>query len=194
MQQGKDEILGLQCVHSKAAETFFPNWDEHWIVNDLEDTDLSYRVFCNPDIRVQTFLDECRVLSAIQTDGHVTLLFTVGKRQKFPLCSKANCSKQTKRICFKQYKKLMKTDGNSNYYGDKRSRQKPHFLESIPLGDHHRKHVYNFTKLEYPIKRCPEIQRKLLDRLDGVFNLPERIHMMIRQSVMNIHHMMNSSL
>ena len=80
LEQGKDEILGLQCVHSKAAETFFPNWDEHWIVNDLEDTDLSYRVVCNPDIQVQTFMDVCRFLSAIQTDGHVTLLFTVGKR------------------------------------------------------------------------------------------------------------------
>ena len=129
MEQGKDEILGLQCVHSKAAETFFPNWDEHWIVNDLEDTDLSYRVFCNPDIRVQTFLDECRFLSAIQTDGHVTLLFTVGKRQKFPLCSKANCSKQTKCICFKQYKKLLEeyeqNDDDSNYYWDRRRRQKP---------------------------------------------------------------------
>lgn len=183
LDQEKDEIQGLQCVHSKAAETFYPNWDEHWTVNDLEDTDLSYRVFCNQDIRVQTFLDECKFLSAIQTDGQVTLLFTVGNKQKFPLCNKINCSKQTKCICFKQYKKLLEeseqNDDDSNYYWDRRSRQKPgmidHFLESIPLDDHHRKHGYNFTKLEYPIKRCPEIQGKFLDRLDGVFNLPESI-------------------
>ena len=27
----------------------------------------------------------------------------------------------------------------------------------------------------YPIKRCPEIQQKFLDRLEGVFHLPESI-------------------
>jgi hypothetical protein len=183
-QQEKEQIQTLQCIHSKAVETFDPNWDEHWTVADLEeDTDMSYRVFCNQDIRLQTFLEEGMFLAAIQTDGVVTLLFTVGKKQKFPLCSNVNCSKQTKCICFKRYKKLLEefgqSDDDSNYYWSRRSRPKEnvidHFLESIPIEDHHRKHGYNSTKILYPIKRCPEIQQKFLDRLEGVFHLPESI-------------------
>ena len=98
--QDKEVLEGLKCIHSKAAESFYPQWDEHKTVNDLGDTDLSYKVFSNPDIRVQTFTEEGRFLAAIQTEGEVTLLFTVGKKQKFPLCSNPNCSKQT--VCLFQ--------------------------------------------------------------------------------------------
>ena len=93
LDQEEEVLEGLKCIHSKAAESFYPQWDEHWTVNDLGDTDLSYKVFSNPDIRVQTFTEEGRFLAAIQTEGEVTLLFTVGKKQKFPLCSNPNCSK-----------------------------------------------------------------------------------------------------
>ena len=50
-----------------------------------------------------------------------------------------------------------------------------HFLESIPIEDHHRKHGYNFTKILYPIKRCPVMQQMFLERLEGAFHLPESI-------------------
>ena len=90
-------------------------------MDDIDGRDLSYRVFCNQDIRVQTLTEEGRFLAAFQTDGNVTLLFTVGKKQKFPLCSNVSCSKQTKCICFKRYKKLLQEheeseDEDSNYY------------------------------------------------------------------------------
>ena len=98
MDQRKADLQDLQCIHSKAMGTFYPDWEDHWIVNDVEATDLSYRVYCNPDIRVQTLLDEGMFLSAIQTEGDVTLLFTVKRKHKYPLCSNINCSKQTKRI------------------------------------------------------------------------------------------------
>ena len=97
----------FRCVHSKAAGSFFSNWDEHWIIDDLGVGDLSYKVLCNPDIRIQTFLDEGRFLAAIQINGQVTLMFTVGRKQKFPLCSNVNCSKQTKCLCYKKYKKIL---------------------------------------------------------------------------------------
>ena len=144
--------------------------------------DLSYKVLCNPDIRIQTFLDEGRFLAAIQINGQVTLMFTVGRKQKFPLCSNVNCSKQTKCLCYKKYKKILEeneNDSDSNYYWDRRSRQKPplveHFLDSLPISEHHRKFGYNKTKIKYPIKRNCEMQQRFLYRLDGVFNLPDRI-------------------
>ena len=50
-----------------------------------------------------------------------------------------------------------------------------HFLSSISVEDHNRRHGYNRTKIEYPIERSIEIQNTFLERLDGVFNLPEII-------------------
>ena len=88
MDQRKADLQDLQCIHSKAMGTFYPDWEDHWIVNDVEATDMSYRVYCNQEIWVQTLLDDGMFLSAIQTEGDVTLLFTVKRKQKYPLCSK----------------------------------------------------------------------------------------------------------
>ena len=74
LDQSKQDMLELQCVHSKAVAYLFPNWEDHWTIADLEDTHMSYKVFCNPDIKIQTFLDQKRFLAAIQSDGNVTLL------------------------------------------------------------------------------------------------------------------------
>ena len=184
LDQTKEDLWNLQCVHSKAVASFFPDWEDHWTIDDLQETDMSYKVFCNPDIRIQTFIDQKRFLSAIQIDGEVTLMFTVGAKQKFPLCSSINCSKQTKCLCYRKYKKILEEDRDenevgSNYYWERRTRQKPavvdHYLENLPLDEHHRKHGYNKTILEYPIKRCPEMQMKFLRRLDGFFDLPDSI-------------------
>ena len=85
VDQNKEELYGLQFVHSKAANKCFPSWDENWTVNDLNDADMSYKVFCNKDIRIQTFCEERRFLAAIQTDGEATLLIPVSPKQKFPM-------------------------------------------------------------------------------------------------------------
>ena len=182
IEQTREAMTSLQCVHSKAASSFFPRWDDHWSIGDLHDTDMSYKVFCNEDIRIQTILDTDRFLAATQVDGKVTLLFTVWKKQKFPLCSNVNCSSQTKCLCYRKYKKILdeeENDGEATYYWDRRTSQKPalieHFLDNLPSNHHHKKHGYNQTKMMYPIKRCKELQRKFLYRMEGLFNLPEKI-------------------
>ena len=181
LNQVKDELQSLQCVHSKAVESLVSSWDDYWTINDLADSDMSYNIFCNQDISVQTFLEEDRFLAAIQTDGKVTLLFTVGKKQKFPLCSRINCSNQVKCTCYRKYKKQLNEDDDddvsSNYYWNKRSNRKlnlvDNFMESMPVEDFQTRHGYNLTKFEYPIKRSAEMQEKFLTRLDGCYNLPQ---------------------
>ena len=182
MDQTKEAMYGIQCVHSKAAASFFPCWEDHWSITDLDDTDMSYKVFCNQDIRIQTFLDTDRFLAAIQSDGQVTLMFTVSRKQKFPLCSKGSCSKQTKCLCYKKYKKILdedEHDGEPTYYWNRRTSEKPtlidHFLEDLPADHYHRKHGYNRTRILYPIKRCKTLQEKFLSRLEGGFDLPGEI-------------------
>jgi hypothetical protein len=149
LEQREEEIRGMQCVHSNAAMKFFPSWDDHWTLADIEDTDQSYHVFCNKEIQVQTFCDQDRFLAAIQTNGDVTLLFTVGRKQKFPLCSRVNCSRQVKCICYKKYKLFLKDgeseeDDESRYYWNKRGGKKPvlveHFLDRNPGEGYCKKH------------------------------------------------------
>ena len=62
LEQREEEIRGMQCVHSNAAMKFFPSWNGYWTLADIEETDQSYNVFCN------------------QTNGDVTLIFTVGRK------------------------------------------------------------------------------------------------------------------
>ena len=180
LEQSEEDLSLRDC--KKAAISFYPSWEDHWSIDDLEDSDLSYKVFCNKDIRVQTFLETDRFLAAIQDNGRVTLLFTVWSKQKFPLCSNVNCSKQSKCICYKRFKKILddeENEGDATYYWNRRTCATPaaieHFLKNLPTDQHHRKHGFNKTKIEYPIKRCPVMQQKFLHRLEGVFNLPEKI-------------------
>ena len=75
-------------------------------------------VFCNQDIGVQTLCEEGRFLAAIQSDGNVTLLFTVGAKQKFPLCSKASCSRKVKCLCYKKYKAIIREERRDDDEGE----------------------------------------------------------------------------
>ena len=183
LDQSKDAIETMQCVHSTAAGISYPHWDQHWTLDaDVEDTDESLKVFCNQDLSNQTFLTETRFLAAVQSHGLITLLFTVGRKQKYPLCSRVNCSNKVKCICFKKYQKLIneaENDENITYYWDQKSSKRPglvnHFLEDLPHEDHHRRHGYNVTKIEYPIKRSEELQQKFMRRLEGCYDLPDRI-------------------
>ena len=148
LEQSRDDMSSLQCIHSIAVGFSFPRWEDRWTIDDLYDTDLSYKVFCNQDIKIQTFLDENRFPAAIQKDGHVVLMVTVGRKQKYPLCSNVNCAKSPKCIFYKRYKKILEeeeNDDDSNYFWDRRSRRKAslidNFLENLPIDEHHRKHV-----------------------------------------------------
>ena len=78
---------------------------------------------------------------------------------------------------------MIKGDDDENqenpYYWNKRSGNRPnlidHFLDGLPGGDYHKKHGYNRTAFEYPIKRNKELQDKFCARLNGTFDLPNQI-------------------
>ena len=187
LDQSKEVMVSMQCVHSRVAAALYPDWEDHWTIDGVDDTDMSYRVVCNPDIKIQTLLQEQKFLAAIQSDGLVTLLFSIGTKQKFPICSRINCSNKTKCICYKKYKKILEEDDNDDiddddrpsYYWDKRKRKKAtivdHYMERLPVDEHHRQYGYNKTSFDYQIKRCSDMQQKFLRRMEGFFDLPEKI-------------------
>ena len=62
-----------------------------------------------------------------------------------------------------------------------------HFLDSLPISEHHRQFGYNKSKIKYPMKRNLEMQQRFLYRLDGFFNLPDRIVPIIDENSTCIH-------
>ena len=180
LDQNKEGILALQCMHSEAAFYFGGNWDTHWTVGDIEDTDESYKVECNPDIHLQQLRDDTLFLAACQKDGVISLLFTVSPKQKYPFCSK--CSSK-KCACFRRFKKALEEqadpDESMDYYWKRLKTERPqpceHFLEIPSTDDHFMRHGYNLTTFEYPIKRDRNLQEKFIERFHGKFNIPEKI-------------------
>ena len=175
LNQRKQDVHNIQCVHSKVIGQFFENLEDHWTVDDI-----SCPIICNPDIETQTFLKEKEFLAALQSNGVVTLLFTVGQRQKFPLCSNINCSKLTKCKCYRKFKKIIsENDDDTEYYWDRKKGGKPdvieHFLGDIPVNTHHVKFGYNQSKIIYPLKNDKPLQKNFVERLLGTFDLPEAI-------------------
>ena len=83
LDQDKDNITALQCMHAKAAFHFGGNWDSHWTIGDIEDTDASYKVECNLDLSLQQLRDDRLFLAAYQKDSkpktEISFLFQMFK-------------------------------------------------------------------------------------------------------------------
>ena len=104
LDQNTDNVFAMRCFHSQAAAYFAGDWDSHWTIGDIEDTDESFKVVCNPDLSIQQLRDDSLFLGAYHKDGVVSLLFTVSAKQKFPFCAKCP-SKKCK--CFQQFQKTL---------------------------------------------------------------------------------------
>ena len=92
------DLEPLQCIHSKAAGFLLQNWNEIWEV-ELEDDDTALDAFTNEEVKYFTFQRHSKddtFLAGVQTNGKISLLQTVTKKQKFPFspfCS--SCSRQS---------------------------------------------------------------------------------------------------
>ena len=180
LDQDKDNITALQCMHAKAAFHFGGNWDSHWTIGDIEDTDASYKVECNLDLSLQQLRDDRLFLAAYQKDCVISLLFTVSPKQKYPFCSKCSSKKCG---CFRRFKKALDEqidpDESAHYYWKRLKTDRPqpngHFLEIPSTDDHFLRHGYNLTPFQYPIKRDENLQEKFVERLNGNMSLPNQI-------------------
>ena len=152
LDQIKDELFPLRCLHSEAAAYFVYPWDNHWTsaLEEIEDSDESHKVECNLDIKTQELRSDGLFLAAYQQEGRVSLLFTVSKCQKYPFCS--NCS--TKKCkCFRKFKKILEEEAELDESVDffwkriKTDRPAPsnHYLEVESIQDYFVKHGYNLT-------------------------------------------------
>ena len=109
LDQPRNDLARLKCVHSKAAEYLLGDFNDHWTIPPPDDQDQTYRIRTNVDMPSQSLIDEVseNFLGAYQLDCRVSVLYTVSRKQKVPFCS--SCKSQ-KCKCFFHYKKVMREE------------------------------------------------------------------------------------
>ena len=182
LDQDRDYIEQLKCIHSKAAEGLLDDYDNLWIVTAPEDEDQNHTIKVNEDILVQSLIDEpseC-FLGAVQNDNQVSLLYTVSKKQKIPFCSRCPSPKCK---CFFEYKKRIRehvnVDEQEELHWERRKvdaiTPRDDYNEALELNEQYKRFGYNITPFEYPIKRDDDLQAKLINRMGGQINIPDRL-------------------
>ena len=199
MDQRRGDIESLLCLHSKAA-AYRTDWREIWGLPAIDLDTLSHCFQPGLDTRVVLLSDNDPFLAAVQNNGDVQLIFTLSKKNTSPFCSK--CSTQ-KCKHFKQYKDFIDqmdvnsmnnsnhSDGSSNSNstassastassetGNENPQGNPppdHYDDIEPIDEYTKKYGYNLSKIVYPPKMDPVIQEAWIRRLEGHYDLPEKI-------------------
>jgi hypothetical protein len=142
------------------------------------------------ETKVMILLEADLFLAAVQNSGDVKLIFTLSKKNKSPFCS--NCSIQKCRH-FKQYTEYKNDQRNANNLNESSTSNESaetnsedanpqsihtpleHYDDIEPLDEYTKNYGYNLSRIVYPYKMDPVTQGAWLRRLDGHFDLPERI-------------------
>ena len=180
LDQSREEIERIKCNHSNAAEYLIGSYETYWDIQLPNDQDTTHTINFNNDISVQCLRDEGSelFLGAYQTNGLVTLLYTVSRKQSIPFCS-ACASKKCK--CFHGYKSAIREASVENgrdapefHWERRNTEQEPigNYSDNLELSEQYRKYGYNITSFEYPIKRDSGLQKKFVNRQKGQFDLP----------------------
>ena len=202
MDQRRGDIENLLCLHSVAA-AYRTDWREIWGLPDIDDEILSHRFQPGLDIKVHILLEDDLILVAVQNDGDVKLLFTLSKKNTAPFCSKCSNQKCKHFKQYTDFKKQNsvhnlndsnhsdetdsnandsnhsdETDSNASEQLDEGNSVQPptgHYNDIEPIDEYNKKFGYNLTRIVYPFKMDPETQGSWKRRLEGHFDLPDKI-------------------
>ena len=173
----------MKCIHSRAAEYFTGNYENHWDIPEPSDQDEILNIAMNRDIQVQRLIDQpgLSFLGAYQSNlGKISVLYTVTSKQKIPLCSMCTSCRCK---CFYQYEKVFNdleigsNQERPEFHWERRQTEPEHrgdYSEALEMSDHHRTYGYNMTPFEYPIWRDSDLQAKYMERIESKdqYNLP----------------------
>ena len=86
LDQPRENIERLTCMHSKAADYLADDYDDNWLVPIPDEHDETHKITVNEDIKVQCLIDQQLelFLVAYQAAGSISVLFAVSKNRKFP--------------------------------------------------------------------------------------------------------------
>ena len=77
LDQQRNNIEQLKCMHSSAAEGLLDDYDDLWLITAPADEDQTHKIVVNEDISVQSLIDEPSERSQIDK-GNVPPIPTSG--------------------------------------------------------------------------------------------------------------------
>ena len=189
MDQSREDIESLLCLHSVAAAQRTGDWRDIWGLPAIDNDILSHKFEVGLDTKVKILLEDDLFLVAVQSGGFVYLIFTLSKKNKSPFCSK--CSMQ-KCKHYKQYVSYKNDQHNENVTSDNESNQSidslrsgsdagtrkaqvDHYNELEPIEEYIKRYGYNLTNIVYPFTMDPDTRENWISRLNGEHHLPDEI-------------------
>lgn len=182
-KQDRQGMEALRCMHSVVCQEVASDWRNIWNILDLDPTVESFTFLASPELKVKKLRHDDLFLCATQSAGVVSLLFTVSKRQKSPMCNQCSSPKCK---CYRLYSK-QRLDRKSGDHDCDRDDDWPssdeevehqkvdHYEDNLALDDHCHRFGYNHELIQYPIHKNPEFQSLFLKRLQGEYDFPSKI-------------------
>lgn len=185
ISQKKDDMRTNQCIHSQAIHKIIPTPENVWNEEDiLNNRDLENSI----EKKYVTLKDHKKFLAVVTgVKNRISLLFTVGSKQKIPYCS--NCS-STKCICFKTLERLVneERENEDDLSSDNETIQYKLFWErkendteetisdfrsKLNYNEHILHYGHNFCGFKYPIETDELISQNYLNSVKGsMTNIP----------------------
>ena len=178
-QQEKNDMEALRCMHSVVCQDLAADWRNIWEVPNLDIAVESFNLMCSPEVKVKKLRHDELFLCATQSGGVVSLLFTVTKRQKNPICSLCPSPKCK---CYKMYlseKHDRQAEDDVSHEDDWPSsgeecegQRIDHYQDDLPFEDYNHRYGYNTETILYPIHDDPRIHAVWLQRANGKYEFP----------------------
>ena len=186
MDQRRTDIENLLCLHSIAA-AHKTDWREIWGLPAITPETLSHQFQPGLETKISILVEDNLFLAAVQNNGDVKLIFTLSKRNKSPFCSHCStqkCKHYKQYVEFKDHQRdanLNDSNNTNNSVETNSDEENPsatlpdHYDDIEPLDEYTKNCGYNLSRIVYPYKLDPATQSKWVRRLDGHYDLPDRI-------------------
>ena len=165
-------------MHSVVCQKLAEDWKNIWEIPNIDMHIQSFKLICSPDVKVKKLRHDDLFLCATQSGGLISLLFTVTKRQKTPMCSR--CA-STKCKCYRMYEKN-KLDRQTNNDDMEDNDDWPSSDEEVEgqrvqhyQDENIQRYGYNTETIVYPIQDDPLVQTLWLERVRGNYSFPDKI-------------------
>ena len=176
--QDKAEIMKLLCHHSKAFTFLVSDWEEKMNIEDNNDIGEFSQHFENEEIKKKIFQTKQDLLLAVyQENKQFSVLFTVSKLMKIPVCSKCSrrpCPcyiklKETKETNTEELEEDEEQNENDKLPDKDGQKRVPieHYENDVPMQEWYHNYGSNTTKIIYPFKRDLDRRQLLINRLRG---------------------------
>ena len=177
-QQEKNGMEALRCMHSVVCQKLAEDWENLWDLPDIDIDIESFKLICSPHVQVKKLRHDDLFLCATQSGGLISLLYTVTKRQKTPMCSR--CA-STKCKCYRMYErhKIDRQTNNDDMADDDDWPSSDEEVEGQRVQHYQDENIqqygHNSETIMYPIQDDPTVHTLWIQRVRGIYSFPDKI-------------------